>query len=51
MVNKDNEAGFAVSHNASAAAIFIGWSCTMCWAWVCPTSSTRRIDEPNIAAI
>ena len=42
-VKSDIGAGSAVSQSASAAAIFIGCTFTMYWAWVWPTTITAIV--------
>jgi hypothetical protein len=42
-VNNDIGAGSAVSHSASAAAIFIGWTRVMYCAWLWPTTLTAIV--------
>jgi hypothetical protein len=42
-VKRDMAAGFSVCQRASAAAIFIGCTRVMYWAWVWPTTITARV--------
>ncbi len=42
-VKSDIAAGFSVSQSASAAAIFMGCTRVMYWAWVWPTTITARV--------
>ena len=42
-MKSDIGAGSAVSHRASAAAIFMGWTLVMYWAWVCPTTIVASV--------